>query len=58
MNVGQILETHLGWACRGLGRAIDEALAKFRESGQAKALRDAMEKVYGKENERHQAQRR
>ncbi len=26
MNVGQILETHLGWACRGLGRAIDEAL--------------------------------
>ncbi len=50
MNVGQILETHLGWACRGLGRAIDEALAKFRESGQAKALRDEMEKVYGKEN--------
>jgi DNA-directed RNA polymerase subunit beta len=50
MNVGQILETHLGWACRGLGRAIDEALAKFHESGQAKALRDEMEKVYGKEN--------
>ena len=50
MNVGQILETHLGWACRGLGRAIDEALAKFHESGQAKALRDEMEKIYGKEN--------
>jgi DNA-directed RNA polymerase subunit beta len=47
MNVGQILETHLGWACRGLGRAIDEALAKFRESGQGKALRDAMGQVYG-----------
>ena len=27
MNVGQILETHLGWACRGLGRLIDDALA-------------------------------
>ena len=26
MNVGQILETHLGWACRGLGRVIDQAL--------------------------------
>ncbi len=25
MNVGQILETHLGWACRGLGRMIGEA---------------------------------
>jgi DNA-directed RNA polymerase subunit beta len=47
MNVGQILETHLGWACRGLGRAIDEALQKFRESGQADALREAMKKAYG-----------
>jgi DNA-directed RNA polymerase subunit beta len=51
MNVGQILETHLGWACRGLGRAIDEALAKFRESGQGKALRDAMGQVYGADGE-------
>ena len=51
MNVGQILETHLGWACRGLGRAIDEALAKFRESGQGKALRDAMNEVYGQDAE-------
>jgi DNA-directed RNA polymerase subunit beta len=50
MNVGQILETHLGWACRGLGRAIDDALAKFRESGQMKVLRDTMEKIYGKED--------
>ena len=24
MNVGQILETHLGWACRGLGQQIGE----------------------------------
>ena len=26
MNVGQILETHLGWACVGLGRQIGEVL--------------------------------
>ena len=50
MNVGQILETHLGWACRGLGRIIDEALQQFHESGQAKALRDAMVDIYGKDN--------
>ena len=25
MNVGQILETHMGWAARGLGMKIDEA---------------------------------
>jgi DNA-directed RNA polymerase subunit beta len=49
MNVGQILETHLGWACRGLGRAIDEALQKFHESGQAQALRDEMQRIYGKD---------
>ncbi len=47
MNVGQILETHMGWACRGLGRLIDDALHQFHESGQAKALRDQMTKVYG-----------
>jgi DNA-directed RNA polymerase subunit beta len=50
MNVGQILETHLGWACRGLGRIIDEALQNFHESGQAKALRDAMTDIYGHDN--------
>ncbi len=50
MNVGQILETHLGWACRGLGRIIDDALHIFHESGQAKALRDAMLDIYGQDN--------
>jgi DNA-directed RNA polymerase beta subunit len=29
MNVGQILETHLGWAAAGLGRQINDALAKM-----------------------------
>ena len=28
MNVGQILETHLGWAAAGLGRRIGEVLAR------------------------------
>jgi DNA-directed RNA polymerase subunit beta len=37
----------MGWACRGLGRLIDEALHQFHESGQAKVLRDQMTKVYG-----------
>jgi DNA-directed RNA polymerase subunit beta len=50
MNVGQILETHLGWACRGLGRVIDEALQKFHENGQGKALRDALVEIYGKDD--------
>ncbi len=49
MNVGQILETHLGWACRGLGRIIDEALQQFHASGEAKALKEQMQKIYGKD---------
>ncbi|MCW3847489.1 DNA-directed RNA polymerase subunit beta [Sphingomonas sp. LB-2] len=32
MNVGQIFETHLGWAARGLGRQITEALEGWREA--------------------------
>jgi DNA-directed RNA polymerase subunit beta len=50
MNVGQILETHLGWACRGLGRIINEALHAFRESGQLKELRETMVDIYGAED--------
>src|SRR5690606_5412113 len=50
MNVGQILETHLGWACRGLGRIIDQALEHYRESGQLDRLKEIIQKIYGKGN--------
>ena len=33
MNVGQILETHLGWACAGLGRQIGDALSVYEREG-------------------------
>ena len=47
MNVGQILETHLGWACRGLGRKIGEALDAYNASHKAKPLKDLLKSVYG-----------
>ena len=50
MNVGQILETHLGWSCRGLGRIIDEALAQYRESGAIDELKGTVHKIYGDSN--------
>ncbi len=34
MNVGQILETHLGWASAGLGRQIGEIVAKLERGRQ------------------------
>jgi DNA-directed RNA polymerase subunit beta len=47
MNVGQILETHMGWASRGLGVQIDEALQEYRRSGDLTPVRDAMKIAYG-----------
>ena len=47
MNVGQILETHMGWASRGLGIQIDEALQEYRRSGDMTPVRDALKITYG-----------
>jgi DNA-directed RNA polymerase subunit beta len=49
MNVGQILETHMGWAARGLGLKIDEALADYRRSGDLTPVREALRIAYGDE---------
>jgi len=46
MNVGQILETHLGWACRGLGTKVGEALDAYYESKKIKDLKDLLKSVY------------
>src|SRR6056300_1466673 len=47
MNVGQILETHMGWASRGLGIKIDDALGEYKRSGDLTPVRDAMHHAYG-----------
>ena len=51
MNVGQILETHLGWACRGLGKRIGEMVDAYREHHKAKELRKELEFIYDKNEE-------
>ena len=53
MNVGQIFETHLGWAARGLGKQITEALNDWRENGgeaagqPPEAVRERIRVAYG-----------
>jgi DNA-directed RNA polymerase subunit beta len=47
MNVGQILETHMGWAARGFGMQIDQALQDYRRTGDMTPVRDAMKIAYG-----------
>jgi DNA-directed RNA polymerase subunit beta len=47
MNVGQILETHLGWACVGLGRQIGEVLDAVRRGSKVDELKKKLKQVYG-----------
>ena len=45
MNVGQILEVHLGWAAKGLGRKIDEML---KAQQNANEIREFLDKIYNR----------
>jgi len=47
MNVGQILETHMGWAAHNLGKSIDLSLKEYRRSGDMTPVQDAMRIAYG-----------
>jgi DNA-directed RNA polymerase subunit beta len=49
MNVGQILETHLGWACAGLGKQVGEAVNAYMRSKDLKPLRKKLTDIYGKD---------
>ena len=49
MNVGQILETHLGWASAGLGRKIGNMLDKAVREGKISQLQGELKDIYGKE---------
>jgi DNA-directed RNA polymerase subunit beta len=50
MNVGQILETHLGWACANLGKQIGALVDEYQRTGNARQeLLDKLRAVYGDE---------
>ncbi|TPG18580.1 DNA-directed RNA polymerase subunit beta [Sphingomonas koreensis] len=56
MNVGQIFETHLGWAARGLGAQINQALEDWREANpdpkpgaMPEAVKERLKIVYGEQ---------
>ena len=46
MNVGQILETHLGWAAKELGQKVENIIKEKSGPGRVKALRDFLNQVY------------
>ena len=47
MNVGQILETHMGWASHNLGKVVAKALDEYRKSGEVDNVKEAMKTAYG-----------
>jgi len=50
MNVGQILETHLGWACAGIGLQIGDMIDEIENHGtDTKKLRSKLKAVYTEE---------
>ena len=48
MNVGQVLETHLGWAAKELGNKINSML---EEGKKASDMRDFLSKIYDKDTQ-------
>jgi len=50
MNVGQILETHLGWACSELGEKINKIIKNYNDAKKRdKLIHDILSKVYGED---------
>jgi DNA-directed RNA polymerase subunit beta len=46
MNIGQILETHLGWASASLGNQVNQMISKLKVDGQTKKLQDKLLEIY------------
>ena len=51
MNIGQILETHLGWSSASLGRQVKDMISKLQQEGQVKDLKNKLLEIY--ENDSH-----
>ena len=46
MNIGQILETHLGWAAYGIGKQISKSLDLARKEGNINQLKQSLTSFY------------
>jgi len=49
MNVGQILETHLGWASAGLGKKISRIVDQAKQQNNPKMIKDELKNIYSEE---------
>jgi len=57
MNIGQILETHLGWASASLGNQVNEMLSKLRIDGHTKNLKEKLLDIYDYEDHKNEIEK-
>tara|TARA_B100000575_G_scaffold201403_1_gene163178 strand:+ start:983 stop:5191 length:4209 start_codon:yes stop_codon:yes gene_type:complete len=50
MNIGQILETHLGWASASLGRQVNDMILKIQQEGHVNKLKEKLIDIYSSDN--------
>ncbi len=50
MNIGQILETHLGWASASLGKQVSKMISQLKIEGQTNDLKDKLLEIYEQKN--------
>ena len=53
MNIGQIFETHLGWASTAMGKQINDMLKVMHSEGQSSKLRNNLMKMYTDQDHRN-----
>jgi DNA-directed RNA polymerase subunit beta len=51
MNVGQILETHLGWACKGIGKRLNDMIETEAKTAE---IRKYVEEIYNTTDGQHE----
>ncbi|AUZ06461.1 subunit beta of DNA-directed RNA polymerase [Vitreoscilla sp. C1] len=51
MNIGQILEVHLGWAAKGIGERVNKMLVEQREVAELRAFFDKLYNTSGKKEQ-------
>ena len=57
MNVGQILETHLGWACAGLGLKIGEMVESYQEERRREAAQEGADDALRRQQQEREGRR-
>jgi DNA-directed RNA polymerase subunit beta len=56
MNIGQILETHLGWASASLGSQVNDMITKLKTDGKTSDLKNKLLEIYDFEDHKKEIQ--